>query len=291
MDFYLAAVLQALCFTPMCLGIYITLKVFNFPDITTDGSYTLGAVICALGMSNGLPLAITVPAILVSGALAGISTALIHTKLKVNALLSGILMMTALYSVNLSLMGRSNIPLLGKQTFFSLSIVSDTDFNTFLITLLIILLLIAGLNYLLKSDFGLAMRATGNNEVMIRSLGVNTASIKIIGLAITNSLVALSGALVAQFQGFTDINMGIGIVISGLGSVMIAETVIRLFRIERMILNLCCMVIGVCLFQLVLAFTLSIGIDANLLKLLTSCFVLLIVALPNSKWFKFLNAK
>ncbi|MFC6100588.1 ABC transporter permease [Olivibacter domesticus] len=291
MDFYLAAILQALCFTPMCLGIYITLKVFNFPDITTDGSYTLGAVVCALGISNSLPLIVIVPVILISGALAGIATALIHTKLKVNALLSGILVMTALYSVNLSLMGRSNIPLLNRPTFFSFSIIPDTELNIFLITILIISILIVGLNYLLKSDFGLAMRATGNNELMIRSLGVNTASIKIIGLAITNSLVAFSGALVAQFQGFTDINMGIGIVISGLGAVMIAETVIRLFRIESMVLNLCCIIIGVCLFQLVLAFTLSIGIDANLLKLLTSCFVLFIVALPNSKWFKFLNVK
>lgn len=291
MDFYLAAILQALCFTPMCLGIYITLKVFNFPDITTDGSYTLGAVVCALGISNGLPLIVIVPVILISGALAGIATALIHTKLRVNALLSGILVMTALYSINLSLMGRSNIPLLNRPTFFSFSIIPDTELNIFLITILIISILIVGLNYLLKSDFGLAMRATGNNELMIRSLGVNTASIKIIGLAITNSLVAFSGALVAQFQGFTDINMGIGIVISGLGAVMIAETVIRLFRVESMVLNLCCIIIGVCLFQLVLAFTLSIGIDANLLKLLTSCFVLFIVALPNSKWFKFLNVK
>lgn len=291
MDFYLAAILQAFCFTPMCLGIYITLKVFNFPDITTDGSYTLGAVVCALGISNGLPLIVIVPVILISGALAGIATALIHTKLRVNALLSGILVMTALYSVNLSLMGRSNIPLLNRPTFFSFSIIPDTELNIFLITILIISILIVGLNYLLKSDFGLAMRATGNNELMIRSLGVNTASIKIIGLAITNSLVAFSGALVAQFQGFTDINMGIGIVISGLGAVMIAETVIRLFRIESMVLNLCCIIIGVCLFQLVLAFTLSVGIDANLLKLLTSCFVLFIVALPNSKWFKFLNVK
>lgn len=286
MDFYLSAVLQALCFVPMCLGIYITLKVFNFPDITTDGSYTLGAVVCALCISNEMPVVVMVPAILLSGALAGILTALIHTKLKVNALLSGILVMTALYSINLTLMGRSNIPLLDNSTFFSFSIIADTELNVLLISLIIILFLIGGLNYLLKSDFGLAMRATGNNELMIRSLGVNTANVKIIGLAITNSLVALSGALVAQFQGFTDINMGIGIVISGLGSVMIAETVIRLFRIDNMVINLCFVVIGVCLFQLVLALTLSMGIDANLLKLLTSCFVLLIVALPNSKWFK-----
>ena len=133
------------------------------------------------------------------------------------------------------------------------------------------------------------MRATGNNEEMVRSLGVNTAKMKWIGLAITNALVAFSGALIAQFQGFTDINMGIGIVISGLGSVMIAETIIHLLASDRILLDLLFVVLGVTVFQLVLAFSLSIGIDATLLKLLTSCFVLLIVALPNSNWFKALK--
>jgi len=289
MDFYFAAIVQGLCLAPMGLGIYITMKIFNFPDITTDGSYTLGAVVCAIGLSNQIPLLILLPLIFFSGAIAGSFTAIIHTRLKVNALLAGIIVMTALYSVNLTLLGKSNIPLLSYSSLFSYTFSENPLFNMLLVTGGIVILLIVGLSYLLRTDFGIAMRATGNNEDMVRALGVNTANMKWIGLAITNALVAFSGSLIAQFQGFTDINMGIGIVISGLGSVMIAETIIRLFATENIILDLFFVITGVIIFQLVLAFTLSIGIDATLLKLLTSCFVLLIVALPSSNWFKALK--
>lgn len=286
MDFYFAAILQGLCFVPMGLGIYLTMKIFNFPDITTDGSYTLGAVICALGICHQLSLFILVPLILLAGAIAGSCTVLIHTKLKINALLAGILVMTALYSVNLTLLGRSNIPLLSYKNLFSITLVQDANSNTFLIAGTVVVILVVILNYLLRTDFGIAMRATGNNEIMVRSLGVNTFKIKWIGLAITNALVAFSGSLIAQFQGFTDINMGIGIVISGLGSVMIAETIIKLLPTDKVWINLGMVVIGVVIFQLVLAFTLSLGIDSSLLKLFTSCFVLLIVALPQGNFLK-----
>lgn len=289
MDYYLAAVLQGLCLAPMGLGIYITIKIFNFPDITTDGSYTLGAVICALGLSNQVPILLLIPLICLSGALAGTCTAFIHTKLKVNALLAGILVMTALYSVNLTLLGRSNVPLQAYENLFSFAFSPYPLLNMFLIAGGIVAILAFLLNYLLRTDFGIAMRATGNNELMVRSLGVNTGRMKWIGLAITNALVAFSGSMIAQFQGFTDINMGIGVVIAGLGSVMIAEAIIKLLNIENVLINLLLVISGVIIFQLVLAFTLSIGIDATLLKLLTSCFVLAIVALPNSNWFKALK--
>ena len=289
MDFYLAAIIQGLCLAPLGLGIYITMKIFNFPDITTDGSYTLGAVICAVGLSHQLPLSLLLPIIFIGGALAGICTAVIHTQLKINALLAGILVMTALYSVNLALLGRSNIPLLGYLHLFTYQLTENTLLNILIIAGVIAGGLVFFLGYLLRTDFGIAMRATGNNELMVRSLGVNTSKMKWMGLALTNALVAFSGSLVAQFQGFTDINMGIGIVISGLGSVMIAETIIHLVASDRVMVNLIFVVLGVLLFQLVLAFTLSLGIDATLLKLLTSCFVLFIVALPNSNWFRALK--
>src|SRR5690606_36253963 len=126
MDFYLAAIIQGLCLAPLGLGIYITMKIFNFPDITTDGSYTLGAVICAVGLSHQLPLSLLLPIIFIGGALAGICTAVIHTQLKINALLAGILVMTALYSVNLALLGRSNIPLLGYLHLFTYQLTENT---------------------------------------------------------------------------------------------------------------------------------------------------------------------
>lgn len=281
MDFYLTAVLQALCFSALALGIFISMKIFNIPDITTDGTFTLGGVITALSLVGGLPPSLTLPLAMLAGACAGAITGLIHTKLKINPLLAGILVMTALYSINLTLMGRSNIPLINLPTIYTAwMFFQDLNQNTFLILSALVAALILLTGYLLKTDFGLAMRATGNSETMIRALGMNTDRMKIIGLSIANGLTAGSGYLITQFQGFADINMGIGVVIVGLGSVIIGETLILAFKIKSILINLFMVVTGALIFQLVLAFTLSIGIDANLLKLLTAVFVLLIVSLP-----------
>jgi putative ABC transport system permease protein len=281
MDFYLTALLQGLCFSGIALGIYISMKIFNIPDITTDGSYTLGGVVTAILLTRHLPAFVVLPAVVVAGGVAGALTGIIHTKLKINALLAGILVMTALYSVNLSLMGRSNLPLINISSLFTIvNIVSDPNQNAFIIVSLFVIIITLLIGFLLKTDFGIAMRATGNSETMIRALGVNTDRMKITGLALANALTALSGYLISQFQGFTDINMGIGIVIVGLGSVIIAETLINWFKITSVWLSLILVLAGAIIFQLVLAFTLNIGVDANLLKLVTAVFVLLIVSLP-----------
>jgi putative ABC transport system permease protein len=281
MDFYLTALLQGLCFSAIALGIYISMKIFNIPDITTDGSYTLGGVVTAILLTHHQPVYIVLPTVIFAGTLAGALTGIIHTKLKINALLAGILVMTALYSVNLSLMGRSNLPLINVSSLFTLiNIAADPNQNAFWILLFFVIIVTLLIGYLLKTDFGIAMRATGNSESMIRSLGVNTDRMKIIGLALANSLTAVSGYLISQFQGFTDISMGIGIVIVGLGSVIIAETLINWFRITSVWLSLVLVLTGAVIFQLVLAVTLDIGVDANLLKLVTAVFVLLIVSLP-----------
>jgi len=281
MDFYLTALLQGLCFSAIALGIYISVKIFNIPDITTDGSYTLGGVVTALLLTHHQPNYVILPAVILAGGIAGALTGLIHTKLKINALLAGILVMTALYSVNLSLMGRSNLPLLNVSSLFTLiNISADPNHNTFWILSIFVIVITILIGYLLKTDFGIAMRATGNSESMIRSLGVNTDRMKITGLALANALTAVSGYLISQFQGFTDINMGIGIVIVGLGSVIIAETLINWFKITSVWLSLILVLAGAVIFQLVLAVTLNIGVDANLLKLVTAVFVLLIVSLP-----------
>lgn len=281
MDFYLTALLQGLCFSGIALGIFISMKIFNIPDITTDGSYTLGAAVSGILLSHHLSAGLIFPIVLVAGALAGVCTGLIHTKLKINPLLSGILVMTGLYSINLSIMGRSNIPLLNFTTLFdSITVSGDLNQNTLIILSAIVLLLILLIGYILKTDFGIAMRATGNSETMVRALGVNTDRMKVIGLALANGLTAVSGYLITQFQGFADINMGIGIVIVGLGSVIIAETFINWWGIESVWFTLMLVCLGAVIFQFVLALTLSIGIDATLLKLLTALFVLFIVSLP-----------
>jgi putative ABC transport system permease protein len=284
MDFYLTAFLQGLCFSGIALGIYISMKIFNIPDITTDGSYTLGGVVTAILLTRHLPGYIILPAVIIAGGIAGAITGIIHTKLKINALLAGILVMTALYSVNLSLMGRSDLPLIGTSSIFTLlQITGNPNYNTFWILSFFVLLVTLLIGYLLKTDFGLAMRATGNSESMIRALGVNTDRMKIIGLALANALTAVSGYLITQFQGFADMNMGIGIVIVGLGSVIIAETLINWLNITSVWISLALVLGGAIIFQLVLALTLSIGVDANLLKLVTAVFVLLIVSLPRLK--------
>ena len=281
MDFYLTALLQGLCFSAIALGIYISMKIFNIPDITTDGSYTLGGVVTAVLLTHHLPAYIILPLVIIAGGIAGSLTGIIHTKLKINPLLAGILVMTALYSVNLTLMGRSNIPLINVSSIFTLiNISGDPNHNTFLILLVFVAIITLIIGYLLKTDFGIAMRATGNSESMIRALGVNTDRMKITGLALANALTATSGYLMTQFQGFADINMGIGIVIVGLGSVIIAESLINWFKITSVWLSLVLVLSGAIIFQLILAITLSIGVDANLLKLVTACFVLLIVSLP-----------
>lgn len=281
MEFYLSAIIQGLCFSALAIGIFISMKIFNIPDITTDGSFTLGGVITAVLLVNQFPAYITLPAVMLTGAMSGAITGLIHTKLRINPLLAGILVMTALYSVNLTLMGRSNIPLLYFATLFNSWILFDNlNLNAFAVLICFVSIIIIVIRYLLKTDFGIAMRATGNSETMIRALGVNTDLMKITGLALANLLTATSGYLITQFQGFADINMGIGIVIAGLGSVIIGDTLIAWLKVKSMLANLLLIIAGAVIFQLVLAFSLSIGIDASLLKLVTAVFVLLIVSLP-----------
>jgi putative ABC transport system permease protein len=281
MDFYLTALLQGLCFSAIALGIYISMKIFNIPDITTDGSYTLGGVVTAVLLTNHQPTYVILPAVILAGAAAGALTGIIHTKLKINALLAGILVMTALYSVNLTILGRSNLPLINLPSLFTIvNLVSNPNQNTFWILSVFVMVITFMIGYLLKTDFGIAMRATGNSESMIRSLGVNTDRMKITGLALANALTALSGYLITQFQGFADISMGIGIVIVGLGSVIIAETLINWLKLTSVWLSLVLVLTGAVIFQLVLAFTLSIGVDPKLLKMITAGFVMVIVGLP-----------
>lgn len=281
MEFYLSALLLGLCLSAMALGIFITMRIFRIPDITTDGSYTLGAAVTAIFLTQGWPLIGVIAITLVAGAVAGVLTGLVHTRLRIDALLAGILVMTGLYSVNLSILGRSNIPLLEVTTIFNaLSLFAKPVLNELWVGLLFLGLISGLLAYMLRTDFGIAMRATGNSESMTRALGINNDAMKITGLAIANALTALSGFLVAQYQNFTDVNMGIGIVIVGLGSVLIGDALISWLRVSRIWPQLLLVMGGSIAFQMVLAVALSMGINPNMLKLITSVFVLAIVGLP-----------
>jgi putative tryptophan/tyrosine transport system permease protein len=282
MNFYLTAILLGFGFASLALGIFLSMRIFNIPDITTDGSFTLGGAVTAVMMSNHTSMPFVLIVVFVCGAVAGSLTGLIYTKLKVNPLLAGILVMTALYSVNLSIMGRSNIPLMNVSTIFqSASIFQNEMMSQLVVLVSIALLLCMILSWLLKTDFGIAMRASGNNESMVRSLGVNTDKIKIIGIALANGLIAISGYLITQVQGYADINMGVGIVILGLGSVMIGEILVKVFRSAGILTQLLAVIGGSIVFRLILAFALSLGIDALYLKLVVSVFVLIVISIPS----------
>ena len=284
MQFYLTAICLGLTLTMLGWGIYLSLKIFNIPDITTDGSYTLGAAITAIQLSHEGNWQIALLLSFIGGALAGMVTGFIHTRLRVNALLSGILVMTSLYSVNLMIMERSNIPLLQVEHIFStIQPLNNSYVNQLLIVLMIALIIGLLLVFMLKTDFGIVMRATGNSESMVNAMGVNTNRMKIIGLGLANALTALSGSIVAQFQQFSDINMGIGIVIFGLGAVMIGETTMDLIKKQGIIWRIFGVLFGCVIFRLIIAFTLASGADPNLLKLITALVVLVFVSIPQFK--------
>jgi putative ABC transport system permease protein len=286
MEFYALALLLGLAFVPLALGIYLSAKVFNIPDITTDGSYTFGAAVYAILILKPISPWLATLLVLPIGAIAGMVTGIIHTKLKVNALLSGILVMTALYSINLLIMERSNIPLIGASSLFKeVNNIQNLQSNIFVAVTLIITITIV-LILLLKSDFGLTMRAAGSNESMIEAQGVNPDKIKIIGLAISNSLVALSGCLVTQLQGFADINMGIGIVIAGLASVMMGEAISSRFKRSTILMPVLMVVVAAILFRLFIAFILAQGIEQVYVKLFTAVLVLVFLSVSKLNFIK-----
>jgi putative ABC transport system permease protein len=283
MSFYFSALILAFALSFLGFGIFISVKIFNFPDITTDGSYTLGAAITAVMLVNNVSPLLAILFSFVAGSIAGSFTGLITTKLKIEPLLSGILMMTALYSINLLIMQKSNIPLSNNNNIFAFIFNESTIANQLLLLIVMAFSTLVLLVTLLKTDFGLVLRASGNSKEMMEAMGVDTDKIKIIGLSISNGLTALSGCLVVQYQGFCDINMGIGIVILGLGSVMISESILKFFEINSLWWRLLGVIIGTIIFRFILAFALSIGLDPVYLKLITALMVLLVVGLPGLK--------
>jgi len=278
--YYIDALLLGLALASLSIGVYLSLKIFNIPDITTDGSYTLGASITGIMLLHGINTWYALLFSFLGGAVAGTVTGIINTKLRVNSLLAGILVMTALYSINITIMGRSNIPISAANDFYTKLSFIPTDFRALVSIIAFIGFLWLIISYLLRTDFGLAMRATGNSESMVRSLGVNTVRMKITGLAISNGLVGVSGFLISQYQGFVDINMGIGIVITGLGSVIIGETIMDMLQVRQVGLRIAGVILGSIIFQFLLAATLALGVDVNLLKLTTSVLVLVVVSIP-----------
>ncbi|MEC5424092.1 ABC transporter permease [Virgibacillus sp. C22-A2] len=288
------AVESGVIYAIMALGVYLSFRVLDFPDLTVDGSFVTGAAVAAISIMNGVPPVIATLLAALAGFLAGCITGVLHTKGKINALLSGILMMIALYSINLRIMGQPTLSLLNESTVFKQlrSAWEGTGIDSFLnglltsmgmervpgtwsivLVMIIITILIKLLtDYYLKTEVGLALRATGDNKKMIRSLSANTDSLIIAGIGISNALVALSGALIAQHGGFADVGMGIGMIIIGLASVIIGEA---LFGTKTIAIATIAVIGGAIIYRVVVTLALRVDfLDTGDMKLITALLVI-----------------
>ena len=284
MGFLLAiegAASQGVLWGVMTLGVFITFRILDFPDLTVDGSFALGGAVSAVLIVNGFNPLLSLCVAFIAGGISGVITGLLHTKLKIPGILAGILTMIGLYSINIRVMGRANIPLLGVDTLmtqlggiFGL----DKTLSSLFIGIIVTALVIGLLYWFFGTELGSAIRATGDNEMMIRAQGVNTDTTKLLGLALSNGLAALSGGLVAQSQGYADVGMGTGTIVIGLASIIIGEVVFgKKYSFWVLLLNL---VLGSIIYRIIIAVVLQLGLKSTDLKLLTAIIVALALAVP-----------
>ncbi len=284
---------EGLIYAIMALGVFFTFRVLDFPDLTVDGSFPLGAVIMASCLHKGINPFTGLALAFSGGLLAGFITATLHNKLKVPHLLAGILTMTMLYSVNIRILSnRANLPLLRVDTLLTKlhtltqGIVAP-EYASLVFFILVVLILKLSLDLFFMTDMGLVFGALGNNEQMVRVQGVNPATLKLIGVGISNGLVALSGAFAAQYQGFADVNLGQGIVVSGLASVMLGEFLLRSNRISILTLRV---ILGAILFKAIMYlgryYGYYINMTPNDLKLITGLLIIASLAMANFKQLK-----
>jgi len=272
---------EGLVFGFVAIGVYLTFRVLGFPDLTVDGSFALGGAVAAVLIVKDVNPFLATLAALGVGLCAGLATSLLNTKLRIPALLAGILVMVALYSINLRVMGGANVGLLREVTIFTL-----TSQFLGLETRIAYQLVVAGvlaivvffiLNWFLRTEIGLAVRATGDNEQMVRGFGVNTDMTTILGVSISNGLVALGGAVVAQGQKFADVGMGIGMIVMGLAAVIIGEALFRPKGVARLLLAV---LGGTFIYRLVISVALRLGMAPGDLKLITAVLVIIALAVP-----------
>lgn len=290
MNILISAIGQGLIWATLGFGLFLTFRILDFPDMTVEGTFPLGAATAVTLISNGIsPIIATICAALV-GSLAGLVTGLLYTKCKIPILLAGILTMTAAYSVNLRIMGQANRSLLGKDSLFSYHFLKilPPNFPVIVIGLIMIVLLTICLALFLKTELGQSFIVTGDNPKMARSLGINTDNMTILGLMIANGLIGLGGALVSQNNGFADVNMGVGTIVVALASIIIGEVVFTdtLTLTERLIT----IVIGSIFYRFVLVIVLYIGFNADDLKLVSAIILGLALMLPGIRSKLRLNA-
>lgn len=276
-DFIISIFEQGLIYAPIVLGVYITYSILDFPDLSVDGTFPLGAAITAVCITSGIH---PIPAMLfavAAGAAAGYVTGALHVYLKITNLLCGILVMTALYTVNLRIMGKSNIALFTEQRIFS------SDIPEIIVVLIIVVVLKVILDLFMKTFAGNSLLAVGVNEQLVKTLGINTGKVKIMGLMIANALAALSGSLMCQYQKFADIGMGTGTVVVGLAAVIVGKAV---FGKAKFIMGSTAVIFGSIIYKISIGLALKLGLKTYDMKLITAVFFVLVILLQKDVWRK-----
>ncbi len=282
-------IVDGLIFSILALGVFISFRILDFPDLTVDGSFATGAAIVAICIINGLGIFIGIVLAFIGGAIAGVVTATIHNKLKVPNLLSGILVMTMLYSINIRILGgRANIALLRVDTIFTKVITLGgsipREYALLLFMIIFVMVIKVLIDLFFRTDLGITMGALGNNEQMITTNGVNPETMKVIGLGLSNGLVALSGALLGQYQGFADAKLGQGMIVEGLAAVMLGEFLLRSNKIFYITLRV---VLGAILYKGLMFFGRYYGYYINMtpsdLKMITSILVIVSLVIAKSQ--------
>lgn len=277
---------QGFIYAIMALGIYITYKILDFPDLTVDGSFPMGAAITAVMINGGVPAAVTLPAAFLAGGVVGMLTGMVHVKLHVRDLLSGIIMMTALYTVNLRIAGKANLPFYNKPTIFDNPAVNAifpaalADFRTVIILFVITAAVKLLLDWYMGTKSGFLLRAVGNNDTLVTSLGVDKGRVRIIGLTIANALVSLGGCLFAQQQRYFDVTMGTGTMVIGLASVIIGTSLFRKISFFRVTTSV---ILGSVIYKACVAIAIRLGLAASDMKLVTAVLFLIILVISMDK--------
>ena len=282
----LSAVSQGILWGIMVLGVFITYKLLDIADLTVDGSFALGGCVCAVLVVGGVDPVVAVLAAMLAGMVAGAVTGFLHTVFEIPAILAGILTQIGLWSINLRIMGKSNTPLLKNETIFS-SVTDATGLSTnvgaIIVGVVIAVVIIVALYWFFGTEIGSACRATGNNEAMVRALGVNTKVTKMIALTLSNGLVGLSGGLICESQKYADIGMGTGAIVIGLAAIVIGEVLWRILpgaKLHAFGGRLASAVVGSVVYFLIRAIVLQLGMDANDMKLLSAIIVALALCVP-----------
>lgn len=299
MELLISVLEQGMIYGIMALGVYITYKILDFPDLTVDGSFPMGAAITAVMITKGLPAALTLPACFLAGALIGVLTGLIHVKLKVRDLLSGIIMMTALYTVNLRIAGRANLPFYKEETVFDNAVTNAiftgalASWKTVLVMFFIMIVVKLLLDLYMQTGSGFLLRAVGDNAAIVTAMGEDRGRVKILGLAIANGLVSLGGCLFAQQQRFFEISVGTGTVVIGLASVIIGTSIyqkldsagkipLALYKVRFSMITLSVLV-GSIIYKACVALAIRMGLKSTDLKMITAVLFLVILVFSMEK--------